>query len=504
MFRRFFKLPTLISGKSLEFKEFDCEIEITRMLDLLKDGWKIKISKEFQKYFEGTKMELLIGIFGDKFSGKTFLLQKILNELIITDRDLKRTDDKDEGLRSSLFFKNDEKNKIIFLDSLGSNLTSKSALFYNRIDKIDENLDPLEKEKRKRDYETTSLINELFIRNFVINISSICLFICPYLNGSALERLNRIKENLPQKVIIIHNIPALGSLKDIDIYYNEILKLELNVERFQIPNKDYYYYTSKELHDDKEIILVHVILGNDNIIEIKKYNEVIIEYLKHHIMGKPKKEFDFKEKFKDFCEQFAKQYFDLKQRTSGNVSLLVSAETINKLLKKGEILLDNDSNKVKYQVVKKQELALYNLRFKNITLDFISGKEQKKEQLKIRFFKIYYVGNSLYVEFYPLGYIEEKNIKVKIAHHSKVQQLEISGEYDKNDRRMSKNLMEQEETITDSISIYKSFILKEFISISICLLKTVAKVEKNQNGEVKVTIDIDLPNEGDIQEIDFD
>ena len=129
MFRRFFKLPTLISGKSLEFKEFDCEIEITRMLDLLKDGWKIKISKEFQKYFEGTKMELLIGIFGDKFSGKTFLLQKILNELIITDRDLKRTDDKDDGLRSSLFFKNDEKNKIIFLDSLGSNLTSNQHYF---------------------------------------------------------------------------------------------------------------------------------------------------------------------------------------------------------------------------------------------------------------------------------------------------------------------------------------------------------------------------------------
>ena len=241
--KSFFRLPSFFTKKTNEVNEFDCEIEITRMFDLIKDGWKIKISEDFNQYFNGTKMDLLIGIFGDKFSGKTFLLQKIINEALITDRDLKRMEKKEEGLRSSLFFKINKEYKIIFLDSLGSNLTPKSLNFFNRIKQIDENLDEFEKAKRRRDYETIAIINELFIRNFVINISSICLFICPYLNGSALERLNRIKENLPQKVIIIHNIPALGSLKDIDIYYNEILKLELNVEKYQIPNKDYYYYT---------------------------------------------------------------------------------------------------------------------------------------------------------------------------------------------------------------------------------------------------------------------
>ncbi len=75
------------------------------MFDLIKDGWKIKISEDFNQYFNGTKMDLLIGIFGDKFSGKTFLLQKIINEALITDRDLKRMEKKEEGLRASLFFK---------------------------------------------------------------------------------------------------------------------------------------------------------------------------------------------------------------------------------------------------------------------------------------------------------------------------------------------------------------------------------------------------------------
>ena len=146
--------------KTIEITEFDCEIEITRMFDLIKDGWRIIIVKDFEKYFNGTKMDLLIGILGDKFAGKTFLLQKIIGEGLITDRDLKKKEnkDKDEGMRSSLFFKEEKKNKIIYLDSLGSNLTQKSIYFFNKIKQIDEKLNPVEK-KRKRDYETLVIMN---------------------------------------------------------------------------------------------------------------------------------------------------------------------------------------------------------------------------------------------------------------------------------------------------------------------------------------------------------
>ncbi len=501
----FFKLPSFLSKKT-EISEFDCEIEITRMFDLIKDGWRIKILKDFEKYFNGTKMELLIGILGDKFSGKTFILQKILGEGLITDRDLKRKEnkDKDEGMRSSLFFKEDKINKIIYLDSLGSNLTPKSIYFFNKIKQIDENINQIEKEKRKRDYETLAIINELFIRNFVLEISSLSLFVCPYLNGSILQRLNLIKSQFTQKVIIVHNIPSLGNLDDVDAYYNEILKPELNVEKCIIQKTNYYYYTTTELHNEKEVILVHVILGNDNIKEIKEYNNAIITYVKKHIQSKIRKEFDLKIKLKNFCEAFARQYFDLKQKPNSAENLqsfFVSDEVIEQLYNNSQIVINN--NYISYQIVPQLQLPFYNLRFKNITLDFITGKEQSKVQLRITQYKIYYCGPYLYVQFYPLGAIKTDDIKVEIQSYGKTQKLTILGEYQKLLKRMSRSLLDKEEVLSDSISRYKSFILEDYISKDYCILKQVSKIEKDENGEIKITIDIALSNvEGEEEKIE--
>ena len=502
----FFRLPSFFTKKTNEVKEFDCEIEITRMFDLIKDGWKIKLSEDFNKYFNGTKMELLIGIFGDKFSGKTFLLQKIINEALITDRDLKRMEKKEEdsGLRSSLFFKINKENNIIFLDSLGSNLTPKSLNFFNRIKQIDENLDEFEKAKRRRDYETIAIINELFIRNFVINISSICLFVCPYLNGSILHRLNVIKSQFTKKVIIVHNIPSLGTLNDIDIYYNEILNPELNLVKCPIVDTNYHYYTSTEMHNEKEEIILHVILGNDNNKEIKEYNNTIINYLRLHIMSKPRKEFDLKEKLKHFCEAFARQYFDVKQKPNLAIdvqSIFVSQDMVEALYKKSFIQIQD--NLISYQIVPKEQLPFYNLRFKNITLDFITGKEQKNDQLKITQYKIYYCGSELFVEFYPLGNITIDKIDLKIYHHSKYQKIEVKGEYII-DKIKNKDLTKKEEIITDSVSRYKSFILEDYVSIDYCLLKKVINKEIIKNGLIKITIEISHNIEGVSEDIDLE
>ena len=497
-----FRLPSFFTKKTNEVNEFDCEIEITRMFDLIKDGWKIKISEDFNQYFNGTKMDLLIGIFGDKFSGKTFLLQKIINEALITDRDLKRMEKKEEGLRSSLFFKINKEYKIIFLDSLGSNLTPKSLNFFNRIKQIDENLDEFEKAKRRRDYETIAIINELFIRNFVINISSICLFVCPYLNGSILHRLNIIKSQFTKKVIIVHNIPSLGTLNDIDIYYNEILNPELNLVKCPIVDTNYHYYTSTEMHNEKEEIILHVILGNDNNKEIKEYNNTIINYLRLHIMSKPKKEFDLKEKLKHFCEAFARQYFDVKQKPNLAIdvqSIFVSQDMVEALYKKSFIQIQD--NLISYQIVPKEQLPFYNLRFKNITLDFITGREQKNDELKITQYKIYYCGSELFVEFYPLGNITIDKIHPNIDIHSKYQKIEVKGEYILS---VNKNLLKKEEIITDSVSRYKSFILEDYVSIDYCLLKKVINKEIIKNGLIKITIEISHNIEGVSEDIDLD
>ena len=114
----------------------------------------------------------------------------------------------------------------------------------------------------------------MFIRNFILEISTIGSFVFPCLNSSILQRLNLFKSQFTQKVIIVHNIPSLGNLDDVDAYYNEILKPELNAEKCIIQKTNYYYYTTTELYNEKEVILSQVILGNDN---IKKLNDVIIQ-----------------------------------------------------------------------------------------------------------------------------------------------------------------------------------------------------------------------------------
>ena len=176
--------------EEIQTLNYDCVIEMKRMLDLLESGWQIYYSEEFNNYLEGKAMELLIGILGDKFSGKTFILNNLFNKKLINPN---------KEINSSLSFKIDEKNEnIVFLDSLGSNLTPN----YFSFEKIDENLPEIEKDKRIKDNIEFTHINELFIRNFVLELSNVCLYVVSFLTNSELERLNEIKKNLIEKLLL--------------------------------------------------------------------------------------------------------------------------------------------------------------------------------------------------------------------------------------------------------------------------------------------------------------
>ena len=180
-------------------------------------------------------------------------------------------------------------------------------------------------------------------------------------------------------------------------------------------------------------------------------------------------------------------------------SVFLSDEIIEQLYKASQIVIKD--NYISYQIVPQLQLPFYNLRFKNITLDFITGKEHSKVQLRITQYKIYYCGLYLYVQFYPLGGIKTENIKVEIQSYGKTQKLTILGEYQKLLKRMSRSLIDKEEVLSDSISRYKSFILEDYISKDYCILKQVSKIEKDENGEIKITIDIAISNvEGEEEE----
>ena len=492
--------------------KFDCIIEITRMSDLIKNGWKYYSNDEFNKYLkDGKKINRLVGIFGDKYTGKTFILNKILKKNLVLE---------EKDLNPSLSFKIYDDN-LILLDSLGSNLTPN----YNKddLEKIDKNESEYEKNKRKNENELTTKINELFIRNFVLELSHLCLYVVPYLTNSEFERLNLIKKNFMEKeikinydekvikknindkVIIIHNIQSIKDLNDI-ANYEKILIRELNLEKHIIVNTDYHYYLETEIDENNnESNLLHIILGNDNFSKMKIYNKVIIDYLSKQISSRIyKNSLNLNEKIKEYFKNFALQYFDLKEKPSKvneEVSAFVCLRDSIFLFKKNYLSINE--NRMIYNVG-----SNYNLRFKNITLDFISGQAKDKNVYVINQYRIYSLFDKLYIEFYPLGKVDFKQeIKPEIHYQDKYQKIIIKGNYEsiENQEPEMKNITYN--LLNDNIVKYTSFSFSCFISKSRFILTKFIKESLKEDGklvfEFQLNIQINQSEETSFNDDDF-
>ena len=473
--------------EEIQTLNYDCVIEMKRMLDLLESGWQIYYSEEFNNYLEGKAMELLIGILGDKFSGKTFILNNLFNKKLINPN---------KDINSSLSFKIDEKNEnIVFLDSLGSNLTPN----YFSFEKIDKNLPEIEKEKRIKDNIVFTHINELFIRNFVLELSNVCLYIVSFLTNSELERLNEIKKKFNRKVIIIHNVKTLNSLNEIDDYYNNVLLKELELNKERIIGGNYYYYFSDEINEDKKERLLHLILGNDNILEMKKYNKEIIDFIKNQISTKKKGNCDFMKKFQDFFKEFALQYFDVKLKNKmDEISFMPSLKESEEII--NESLFKIENNKIILKI-KKRKHEIINLRFKNITLNFISGQSKEKNVFIIKDYKMYY-HDCFIVEFYPLREIHDE-IKVEInrQYSNTYQEIIIKGKYKKqtklNKLSQSQQLMKQDDIIIhDTIKLYDSYLFKGYVKKNQFFLKDYKPI-LYQDGKIILKINVDSEDDED-------
>ena len=473
--------------EEIQTLNYDCVIEMKRMLDLLESGWQIFYSEEFKNYLEGKAMELLIGILGDKFSGKTFILNNLFNKKLINPN---------KDINSSLSFKIDEKNEnIVFLDSLGSNLTPN----YFSFEKIDENLPEIEKDKRIKDNIEFTHVNELFIRNFVLELSNVCLYVVSFLTNSELERLNEIKKKFNKKVIIIHNVKTLNSLNEIDDYYNNVLLKELVLNKERIIGGNYYYYFSDEINEDKKERLLHLILGNDNILEMKKYNKEIIDFIKNQISTKKKGNCDFMKIFQDFFKEFALQYFDVKLKNKIEEMSFVptfkeSEEIIN------ESLIKIENNKIILEI-KKRKHEIINLRFKNITLNFISGESKEKNVFIIKDYKMYY-HDYFIVEFYPLREItDDIDIKINRQYSNTYQEIIIKGKYKKqyklNKLNQSQQLMKQDDIIIhDTIKFYDSYLFKGYVKKNQFFLKDYKPI-LYQDGKIVLKINVDIEDDED-------
>jgi len=470
-----------LNYKNLTNENYDFILQITRMIDLFNVGWDYYCSDKFEKYLKDSTINYLIGIFGNKYSGKSFILRKLFNKNITYKG----------NLTPSLSFKIFQEQFIIF-DAISTNVPLLNNL--NKIKKIDTNLSHEEKEeeeKRKIENQITTKLNELFIREYFFQLSNLCVYIINTLGYNELEQLIEIENNFKSNLIVIHNLYMINSLEEINNYCNIILiNQKKNLIRQQINDTDYYFYY-EEIKDKK---IIHLILGNDNFLDINTYNNIIIDFLKKQIKSSIGKKINFFNNLKEILQEFILKYFNLNENSILNSNIINDKELFNK------IKLKLKNNKMFYKIKNLNNLYI---RFKNISINFNNGEYREKNTKIIQQYKIYKTENHISVEFNPQGDVIIDKILTEINNHSFEKFICIKGQYTNINQENNK-------FIFNNIEMYNNFILiigkDKFDKIFLNRTKKKIKIRNNNNIKIRFEIlkimddgeDIDTMSLGDL------
>ena len=470
-----------LNYKNLTNENYDFILQITRMIDLFNVGWDYYCSDKFEKYLKDSTINYLIGIFGNKYSGKSFILRKLFNKNITYKG----------NLTPSLSFKIFQEQFIIF-DAISTNVPLLNNL--NKIKKIDTNLSHEEKEeeeKRKIENQITTKLNELFIREYFFQLSNLCVYIINTLGYNELEQLIEIENNFKSNLIVIHNLYMINSLEEINNYCNIILiNKKKNLIRQQINDTDYYFYY-EEIKDKK---IIHLILGNDNFLDINTYNDIIIDFLKKQIKSSIGKKINFFNNLKEILQEFILKYFNLNENSILNSNIINDKELFNK------IKLKLKNNKMFYKIKNLNNLYI---RFKNISINFNNGEYREKNTKIIQQYKICKTENHISVEFNPQGDVIIDKILTEINNHSFEKFICIKGQYTNINQENNK-------FIFNNIEMYNNFILiigkDKFDKIFLNRTKKKIKIRNNNNIKIRFEIlkimddgeDIDTISLGDL------
>ena len=232
---------------------------------------------------------------------------------------------------------------------------------------------------------------------------------------------------------------------------------------------------------------------------MKKYNKEIIDFIKNQISTKKKGNCDFMKIFQDFFKEFALQYFDVKLKNKmDEISFMPSLKESEEII--NESLFKIENNKIILEKKKKKH-EIINLRFKNITLNFISGESNEKNVFIIKDYKMYY-HDYFIVEFYPLREIhDEIDVKINRQYSNTYQEIIIKGKYKiqnkLNKLSQSQQLMKQDDIIIhDTIKFYDSYLFKGYVKKNQFFLKDYKPI-LYQDGKIILKINVDSEDDED-------
>jgi hypothetical protein len=226
--------------------------------------------------------------------------------------------------------------------------------------------------------------------------------------------------------------------------------------------------------------IIHLILGNDNIDEIKKHNEKIFSYIikqieTNCIQNITNEKFCFEKVLRYNLNSFSKNYLLIKHiHTKGND---YSENSIGHFLKQ-------DKNNISLDIIKEENLIKYVIKSigkdkvsvipKNININFYTGGSILKDTLNIDNVTMYFDDNNFHIIFYKQSFMETEKIKSTIQIKENVFEdsnefityiLKIEGEikkitkYDEEDKIFQTKFRDTEFKIND-INKYKRFEIK--------------------------------------------
>jgi len=335
---------------SIEYEEFltekqnnsyDMVFNFNSFQQLKKDGWIAYFTQEgYKKYLESNvKFVNVIGMVGNKNRGKSYLLGRIierdnynpLSGFLVTTYGI--------SCNFPLIKKNNNSSPLplITLDVAGKD----NPLLQNAFYQNNENINLIARDQK---------VTEIVLSDFIIQKSNILIACIEQLTFAEQEMLKTLIERLKQKeiedfetrkLIVIHNLMNITTIKGIKDFINDILLNSLtfeleeqhmsDTEEYKDSDKVFYIQNfengcEKDNQEKNKLEVYHLIIGNDFNDEIKKnYNEPAFRLIRDLITVDSQRKSNIIEEFRNFIIENSKKKYLSGEKFEGfsNESLII-------------------------------------------------------------------------------------------------------------------------------------------------------------------------------------
>ena len=352
---------------------YDMILNFDSFEQLKLDGWTANFSFEgLEKYNRSIEDEnIIIGVVGMKNRGKSYLLKRIMKSenyqpnsgFLVTTHGI--------SCGFPILENSNGYQAFVTLDTAGRENPLLQNAFY-------------------KDHDIKTVIQdqkvcEILLSDFIIKESNVLILVVEQLSFAEQEmiltlinrlRLKEIGNDIEKRqLIIIHNLMNISKNEDIQKFIDKTLlrSMTFNLELHEVEDPDSKDYNLKvydqiiENNDENKLDIVHIVIGNDAVDEIrKKYNEPAFKYIRDYITIGDLKTFDILEAFKEFLKNNCKKFINtnLFERNP----LIIGDEK--------KVKVYTDKNKTKEKIVDKiikpiklQNNNIEDICFKNFYFD---------------------------------------------------------------------------------------------------------------------------------------